>query len=61
MAWQQITPVTVKGFKNYCTSNAVDGTNDMLWYESEEDRNVRSKCVEDEGTEYEDADSDNEW
>jgi len=29
-------------------SNAVDGTNDdMLWNESEEDRNVRIECVED--------------
>jgi hypothetical protein len=50
MAWQRITPVTTKGFKNCRTSNAVDGNNDMLWNESEEDRNVRSVCVEDEGT-----------
>jgi hypothetical protein len=28
MAVDRIIPVTVKGFKNCCTSNAVDGTND---------------------------------
>jgi len=61
MAWQRIIPVTVKGFKNCCTSNAVDGTNDTLWNDSEEDRNVRSKCVEDERTEHKDGESDNDW
>jgi hypothetical protein len=33
----------------------------MIWNESEEDRNMRSECVEDEGTEHEDGDSDNDW
>jgi len=56
MAWQRITPVTVTGFKKCHTSNAVDGTK-----ESEEDRNVWSECVEDEGTKHEDGDSDNDW
>ena len=34
----------VKGFKQCCTSNAVDGTDDddMLWNGSEEHGNVRS-------------------
>jgi hypothetical protein len=27
--------VTVKGFEKCCTSNAVDGTDDMLWNGSE--------------------------
>jgi hypothetical protein len=33
MAWQCTSPeVTVKGFKTYCISSAVDGTdNGMLW------------------------------
>jgi hypothetical protein len=30
MARQRVTPVTVKGFKNCCMSNAVDGTNDDM-------------------------------
>jgi hypothetical protein len=44
--------VTVKGFKKCCISNAVDGTDDMLWNGSEEDGNVRTvsnyrqKCLE---------------
>jgi hypothetical protein len=38
-------------------SNVVDGTDgDMLW--SEEDWGVRSECEEDEGTDFEDGDSD---
>ena len=40
-------------------SYAVDGTdNDMLWNGSEKDRNVRSECEVDEGTDCEDGDSD---
>jgi hypothetical protein len=35
----------------------VDGTNDMLWNDSEEDGDVRSECEEDEGTDCEDGDS----
>ena len=34
------------------------------WYVvecSEEDENVRSQCEEDEGTDYEDGDSDTDW
>ena len=53
--------MTVKGFKNCCMSNGVDGTNDMLWNDSEEDRNARIECVEDEGTEHKDGESDNDW
>jgi len=35
------------------------GTDDgMLWNGSEEDANVRSDCEKDEGTNYEDGDSD---
>jgi len=42
-AWQRISPqVIVKGFKQCYTSNAVDGTDDMLWNGSEEHGNVRS-------------------
>jgi hypothetical protein len=58
MAWQCILPeVTVKGFKKCCISIALDGTDDMLWNGSEEDRNVRSECEEYAGTDCEDRDS----
>ena len=45
-----------------CMSSAVDETDDdMLWNGSEEDGNVWSECVEDEGTDCEDGDSDTDW
>jgi hypothetical protein len=52
MAWQHISPeMTVKEFKKCCISSAVDGTDGgMLWVDSEEDRNVRSECDEEEGS-----------
>jgi hypothetical protein len=61
-AWQHISPeVIVKGF-TCCISNAVDKTNDsMLWNGSEEDGNVRSECVENEGTDCENGDSVTDW
>jgi hypothetical protein len=37
--------------------NAVNGTDDMLWNDSKEDRDVRSECVEGEGTDCEVTDS----
>jgi hypothetical protein len=40
--------VTVKGCKECCLSNAVDGTDGMLCNDSEEDGYVRSQCEEDE-------------
>jgi len=63
MAWQRISPdVTAKGFIQCCISNAVDGTDYyMLWNSSEQDGNVRSECEEDEGTDCEDGDSDTDW
>ena len=62
MAWQCISPeINVKGFEKCCISNVVNGTDDMLWNESEEDGNVQSECKEDEGTDCEDGDSDNDW
>jgi hypothetical protein len=52
MAWQRISPeVTVQGFMKCCMSSAVDGTDD----------DVRSECEEDEGTDCEDGDSDTDW
>ena len=48
--------MTVKGFKKYSISTAVDGTDDeMLWNGSEVDMNVRSEYKEDEGIDYSDA------
>jgi hypothetical protein len=45
MALQHITPeVMAKGFKKCCISIVVDRTDDMLWNDSEEDRDVRSEC-----------------
>ena len=39
------------GFKKCCISNAVDGTdNDILWNSSAKDGDVRSECEKDEGT-----------
>ena len=49
--------MTVKGYKQCCTSNAMDRTHDnMLWNDSE-DGNVRSEYEEDD-TDCEDGDSD---
>jgi len=60
-AWQCFSPdVTVNGFKKCCTSSAVDET-DMLWNGSEEERNIRNECEEDEGNECEDGNSDPDW
>jgi hypothetical protein len=57
---QYISPqVILKGFKIFCISNAVHGTeDDMLWNDSEEVVNVRSECKEDEGSDFEDGESD---
>ena len=49
----------VRGFKKCFMSTAVDESDvDMLWNDSEEDGNVTSQCLEDEGTDCEDGDSD---
>jgi len=54
-----LTRRTMKGFKMCCTSSAVEGTSDdILWTDSEEDGDVRSECVEDEGTDCAGGDSD---
>jgi hypothetical protein len=46
MVWQRILPaVTVKGFEKCCISNAVDGTDDMLWNDSEEDKMGKGMSV----------------
>ena len=44
--------MTVKGFKKWSISHALDETDDddILWNGSEEDCNVSSECEEDEGT-----------
>jgi hypothetical protein len=62
-AWQRISPeVTVKGFNKCCIANAMDETDDdMFWNGSEENGNVRSEREEDEGTDCEDGDSDTDW
>ena len=46
----------MKGFKKFCISNPVDGTDDdILWNGSGEDGNIRGECEEDEGTDCEDG------
>ena len=54
-AWQHISKeVSVKGFKKWCVSSAVDLNDDgLFWNGSEEDGDVKSGCVEDEGTDCE--------
>ena len=50
--------VTVRDFKKWGISNAMDGSDDgILWNGSEVDGNV-SECEENEGTNCEDGDSD---
>ena len=40
----------------------MDGTDDdMLWNASEENRDIRSECEEDGGTDCEDGNSDTDW
>jgi hypothetical protein len=52
----------VKGFKKCCISDTMDGTEDnMLWDGREQGGNVTNECEEDEGTDYEDGDSDTDW
>ena len=60
MTWQRNSPeVIVKGFKKCNAMNETDG--DMLLNGSEEERNIRSKCEKDEGTDCEDGDSNTVW
>ena len=60
MAWQCISlEITMMSFKKCCISTAMGQTDEvMLWNDSKEDGNVQSECKEDEGTDYEDGDSD---
>jgi len=51
----------VKGYKECCTSNAMDGTDDNMMWNDSEDGNVRSENEEDEGTDCEDGDSYTDW
>jgi hypothetical protein len=51
----------VKDIKTCFVSNAMDGTDDMLWNGSEEDGDVRSGCEEVEGIDCEDGDCDTDW
>jgi len=54
--------VALKGFKQCCVSNAVDGTDDgMLCDGSEEVGNVRRECEEVKGMDCESGDSDTDW
>jgi len=39
MVWQLISPeVTVRDFRKCCISSAMEGTDDILWYDSDEMR-----------------------
>ena len=48
----------LKIFKKCCISNAVDGTDDDILWNDEEDGPIRGEFEEDEGTDHEDGDSD---
>jgi hypothetical protein len=62
MAWRHSsTEVTVKGSKKCHTSNAIDGTDDMLQNGREEGGDVRNECEKDDGTDCEDGDNDPNW
>jgi hypothetical protein len=62
IAWQHISPEgNVNSLKKCCITNAVDRTDDMLWNGSEDDGNVESEFGADEGTDYEEGDSDTVW
>jgi hypothetical protein len=63
MAWQYTSPeVTENGFKKFCISSTVDGSDvDKLRNDSEEEGDVKRVCEEDEGTDCEDGDSDTDW
>jgi hypothetical protein len=53
--------VTVKGFKKCCICNIVDGTDDDVLWNDEEDGPIRSEFEEDEGTDHEDGGDDTDW
>jgi hypothetical protein len=55
-AYQCISPeVTVMTFEKCCIPNGVDETEgDVLWNDGDDCVDVRSKCEEDEGTDFED-------
>jgi len=46
------------GFKKCCISNAVDGADDDILWNGEEDGPIRSETEEDEGTDQGDGDND---
>ena len=51
----------MKGIKKCCICNAVDGTDDDMWWNgNEEDGIARSEFKDGEGTDCEDGDSDTE-
>ena len=56
-----LTRSNCEGFYEVRVSNAVIGTDDMLWNGAEEDGNVRSECEKDEGTDCADGDGDTDW
>jgi hypothetical protein len=61
MAYQYISPeVTVNGYIKCCISNAVDGTDAVLWNDSAEGGSVKNEYKEREGTDCEGADSDSD-
>jgi hypothetical protein len=53
--------MTVKGYKECCTSNAMDGTHDNMLWNDGEDGNIRSEYEEAQGTNCENGNSDTDW
>jgi len=58
MAWHLTRSVWKEFFKKCCTSNPIDGTDNMLWNGSDKNVHVRSECEEDQGTDCKDKDND---
>jgi hypothetical protein len=50
--------MTVQCLEKCFLSDAVNGTDDMLWNYNEEDGDVKSKYKDDKGTDCEDSDGD---
>jgi len=62
MTWQRNSPeVIVKVFKKCCTCNAMNETDGDMLSNGCEERNFRSECEKNEGTDCEDGDSNTDW
>jgi hypothetical protein len=62
VAWQCISLyVFVKAFKKCCVSSAMDRNDEELRNGSDDDGDVGSECMEDQGTDSENGEGDTDW